>query len=114
MGRKLVSTFIVLPLGLLLVIFAVVNRHSVTVSLDPFGGDSPALSATLPLFLLILVLLGIGVLAGGITTWLGQAKWRRSARQLHSELRAVQRERDALKAELVRRDTVALPAPGPV
>lgn len=100
MFRKLVSTFVVLPLGLLLVVLAVVNRHAVTVSLDPFGGNAPALTATMPLFLLVLVLLAVGVIAGGIMTWLGQGRWRRAARSLGAEAQALRSERDGLRAEL--------------
>jgi uncharacterized integral membrane protein len=110
MLRKLFSTFVVLPLGLLLVVFAVINRHAVTVSLDPFGGNSPALTATMPLFLLILGLLGLGVLAGGVMTWLGQGRWRRASRRLGSEVRELRAERDALRAELAAaQETRALP-----
>lgn len=114
MIRRLVSALVVLPLGLVLVIFAVANRHAVTVSLDPFGADAPALTATLPLFLLILLMLAIGVVAGGIAAWLNQGRWRRAARRLGAEARALRSEREGLKAELAAREPKALPAPARV
>src|SRR5262245_962122 len=98
MLRKLFSMFVVVPLGILLVIFAVANRHSVMVSLDPLGADAPALSQPVPLFLLILASLGLGVLVGSFATWRNQARWRRAARQLDSEAQLARRERDALRA----------------
>lgn len=111
MIRKLVSTFIVLPLGILLVVFAVANRHAVTVSLDPFGSDAPSLSATVPLFVLILLLLMLGVVIGGIATWFNQGRWRRAARRLTAEVRTLRVERDRLKDELAGLGPAALPAP---
>jgi len=110
MIRKVVSFFVVLPLGILLVSFAVANRHSVTVSLDPLGSNAPALTATLPLFLLILVMLALGVVVGGVAAWFNQAKWRRAARRLSAEARALRAEREAIKAELAAREPNGVPA----
>lgn len=109
MLNKIFTILVAVPVGILLVVFAVANRHAVTVSLDPFGADSPALSATMPLFLLVLLLLGTGVVAGGFATWLSQAKWRRAARYLDTEARHLRAEREALKIELARQHP-ALPA----
>ena len=83
--RKIVAAIILVPLAVVIIAFAVANRQIVTVSLDPFSGKEPAASVTLPLFVLIIVLLIIGVLVGGIAAWLGQGKWRRSARRLERE-----------------------------
>jgi uncharacterized integral membrane protein len=114
MIRKLVSALVVLPLGLVLVVFAVANRHPVTVSLDPLGSDAAAFSGTVPLFLLILLMLVIGVVAGGIAAWFNQAKWRRAARRLDAEARALRSENEGLKTELAAREPRALPAPARV
>lgn len=99
MVRKLFTALIVVPLGVLLVVFAVANREPVRVSLDPFGGNSPALSALVPLFMLIIFMLLVGVIAGGLATWLNQGKWRREARRLAAQVRALRIEREALKAQ---------------
>ena len=93
MLHKLFMTFVVVPLGVLFVIFAVANRHAVTVSLDPFGSDAPALSATMPLFMLVLLLVGLGVVIGSVATWSNQRKWRRAARQLQAETQSLREER---------------------
>lgn len=114
MLHKLFMIFVVVPLGILLVIFAVANRHAATLSLDPFGSDAPTLSATVPLFVLILAMLTIGVVAGGVTTWVNQGKWRRVARQLDAETRALRYECETLKAELAARQPAGLPVPSPV
>ncbi len=94
MFRKIVTTIIVVPLAAVIVAFAVANRQAVTVSFDPFSATAPAYAATLPLFAVIFAVLILGVLIGGIAAWLGQGKWRRSARQLDAELRALRQETD--------------------
>ena len=114
MFHKLFMTFVVVPLCILFVIFAVANRHAVSVSLDPFGGDAPGLTLTMPLFLLILLLVGFGVLVGGVATWRNQGKWRRAARFNAEDAHALRIERDDLKAELAARAAPALPPPEPI
>jgi uncharacterized integral membrane protein len=111
MLQRLFMMFVVVPLGIIFVIFAVANRHAVTVSLDPFGGDAPSLSATMPLFILILLLMALGVIVGGIATWFNQGRWRKAARAHDAEARSLRAERDALQAELKSRSQPALPPP---
>ena len=86
-----------MPLGIVLIAFAVANRQSVTVSFDPFNSQHPAASVTLPLFALIIVLLIIGVVIGGSASWLRHGRWRRAARRLERELGKVRDELDAHK-----------------
>ncbi|HET7384978.1 MAG TPA: LapA family protein [Pseudolabrys sp.] len=95
--RRIVSTLIVVPLAVILIAFAVANRQSVTVSFDPFSSISPAYAATLPLFVIIFALLILGVLIGGAAAWIGQTKWRRTARKLDGEVRALHQELDAIR-----------------
>jgi uncharacterized integral membrane protein len=72
-----------------MIALAVANRHSVTISLDPFAGGEPAVAVTLPLFALIFVLLIVGVVIGGAATWLRHGRWRWMARRLEAELRSL-------------------------
>jgi uncharacterized integral membrane protein len=95
--RKIIAAIILVPLAVLIIAFAVANRHIVTVSLDPFGAEHPAASLTLPLFALVIVLLILGVLIGGIAAWLRQSKWRRTARRLEREIADLHIEIEALK-----------------
>src|SRR5512139_3568153 len=77
MFRRVVSAVILVPLAAAIIIFAVANRQSVTVSFDPFSTASPAYAVTLPLFVLIMMLVILGVLIGGTVAWIGQARCRR-------------------------------------
>jgi uncharacterized integral membrane protein len=105
MLRRIISTLIVVPLTVIIIAFAVANRQSVTVSFDPFSSTSPAYAATLPLFVLVFVLMILGVLMGGTAVWIGQTKWRRTARKLDGEVRTMHQELDAMR----RRVAPALP-----
>jgi uncharacterized integral membrane protein len=94
--RKFLTAMVLIPLGLIFVVFAVANRHFVTVSFDPFNSTDPSIKVTLPLFIVIIAVAMAGVAAGGIATWFRQRHWRRAARQ-HE---AVARQARAQLAEL--------------
>ena len=97
--RKFLTALIVIPLALILVTFAVANRHFVTLSFDPFMAADPALSVTLPLFLLLILVGAVGVVAGGCAVWFGQRHWRRAARRHEADARAAQVELAGLRAQ---------------
>jgi uncharacterized integral membrane protein len=112
--RKFLSALIVIPLGLISIVFAVANRHFVTVSFDPFNATDPALSVSLPLFVLIIAVAIIGVVAGGCATWFGQRRWRRSARQHEADARTAKSQLAELRAATMassRADAVRLAPP---
>ena len=99
MWRKLVLALIVVPLGLVLVTLAVINRKPAVLVLNPFGGD-PGLSLEAPLFLFLLGAFALGLIVGGIATWLSQGKWRKTARQGTREATELRRQADRLEKEL--------------
>jgi len=113
--RKALAILILVPLGVVIVMFAVANRESVTVSFDPFNAAQPAFALQLPLFVLIFVLVGLGVLVGGIAAWLKQHKWRARARRAEAEARDLRQRLDAegrrpaLPAPLDPPSTLAVP-----
>ena len=104
MLRKIFNVLVILPLAILFVVFAVANRHIVTLSFDPFNSSDPALGVALPLFVVIIAVAIFGVIAGGVATWFGQRHWRRAARLHEAEARharaelAAQRERERAAA----------------
>jgi uncharacterized integral membrane protein len=93
--RKAIAALVLVPLGVVIVMFAVANREIVAVSFDPFDAAHPALAFRLPLFILIFVLVGAGVVIGGIAAWLKQHKWRARARRAEAEARALRARLDA-------------------
>lgn len=95
MLRKVISVIVLVPLAIVLVLFALANREMITLSLDPFDPTRPAFTYRMPLFILVFLLLFTGVLVGGVAAWLRQASWRRVARRLRSENRELRAELSA-------------------
>ncbi len=114
--RKFLTALIVIPLGLFLVVFAVANRHDVTVSFDPFMSNDPVLSVTRPLFLILILVAALGVLAGGCAVWFGQRHWRRAARRHEADARTARTELADLRASTApaQPDQRRLPVPSGV
>ena len=100
MWRKIFLAIVVIPLGVVLVALAVVNRKPALLILDPFGGAEANLVVQAPLFLLLLGAFAVGLLVGGAATWLGQGKWRRLAREETRQARDWRRQADRLEKEL--------------
>jgi len=98
--RKLILGFLIVPLGVVLIALAVVNRKPVTLLLDPFGGTEPGLYLEAPLFLFLLAAFAVGLIVGGVATWIGQGKWRQTARAQSREARDWHRQAERLEKEL--------------
>ena len=83
---KILKFVVLLPVAVLLLVFAIANRSVVTVSFDPFAtADTSATIITAPLFAVLFLTLMIGVLIGGIATWFTQGVNRRRARVARDE-----------------------------
>jgi uncharacterized integral membrane protein len=98
MLRKIFNGLVLLPLAIVFVIFAVANRHAVKVSFDPISGTDPALSLSMPLFVVILLAAIAGVAAGGSATWFRQRRWRRAARANERDAREAREALDGRKS----------------
>ncbi|MCV0394975.1 MAG: LapA family protein [Rhizobiaceae bacterium] len=108
MFSRLVTVLIVLPLAIVLIALAVANRGPVTVTIDPFNPGNPALSASMPLFVVIFASVAVGLVAGSVTTWLKQGRYRKQARRRSADIRPVQRDTSPTGAA---RDRPALAGP---
>ena len=97
--RKIVTAAVLVPLAIVIVMFAVANREIITVSFDPFDTAQPAFALKMPLFILIFVLVGFGVLVGGIAAWLKQHKWRARARRAEADARELRARLDAQRSQ---------------
>jgi len=95
--RKFLTAVIAIPLFVLFVVFAVANRHDVTVSFDPFNSTDPGLAVAMPLFVLIIAVAILGVMVGGCAAWIGQRSWRRAARQHRADAEAARAELASVK-----------------
>ena len=79
---RFVKYGVVAVIVVLLVAFAFANRHTVTLSFDPFTtADNAAFALTTPLFAVAIGCAMLGVVAGAFATWLSQGRHRRASRQ---------------------------------
>jgi uncharacterized integral membrane protein len=115
--RKFFTGLVLIPLGLIFIVFAVANRHLVTVSFDPFNSINPSVAVTMPLFAVIILVAILGVAAGGSATWFRQRRWRRAARHHEADALAVRAQLADLRASAMtasRYDPQRLAAPSQV
>mgnify|MGYP001822220560 CR=1 FL=1 len=77
----LLKWLLLLPVFIIVVLFAVANDHVVRVALTPFNSDDTALALNLPLYQLGFAIFAVGVVCGGFVMWNGQRKYRRQARE---------------------------------
>lgn len=96
---RLLSWIIGLPLAVVLIAFAVANRHVVEVSFDPLSQQNPWASLSVPLWTVLFFGIFCGLVVGWIGAWLKQGKWRRAARRARGELAASQSEAARLRRE---------------
>ena len=99
--RTIFRLIVILPIALIMLLFAVANRHWVTVSFDPFPGNDiagPQIDA--PLFILLLMAGALGVLVGGAVVWLRQGRYRRMARDNRAAIAEAQGQASDLRDKL--------------
>jgi uncharacterized integral membrane protein len=100
MLRRIVGWVVLVPLCLVMIVFALANRQLVVVNFNPLV-PSEALTTPgvgVPLFLVLFAVLLVGVLLGGVATWFAQGhhrvekrKFRRESERLRYDLDAIRR-----------------------
>ena len=61
MLNRILLIVVLLPLAVVLIALAVANRATVPFTLDPFNPGNPALTMSLPLFVLVFASLAVGI-----------------------------------------------------
>jgi uncharacterized integral membrane protein len=97
--KRIFSVLIAFPIAIFLVALAVINRHEVRMVLDPFKPQAPSLAVELPLYIYLFGALLLGVVIGGMAVWMGQGRWRKTARVRAHEARRWQSEANRLARE---------------
>ncbi len=85
--------------AILLLALAFANRHWVTLKLDPFNLDAPIVAVQLPFYVFLFGAIILGIVLGGLATWMSQGKWRYTARQRTQEALRWKAEAERLSRE---------------
>jgi hypothetical protein len=109
--KGFLKALILIPIAAIVTLFAVAHREPVTVSWNPLDKADPAYHVTVPLFALLFAAVILGVILGGMGTWLAQGKHRKAARQQARLVDLHRKEIDRLRTDA---DLPALPPPSMV
>lgn len=93
---RFLKALILVPVAVVVVLLAVANRQDVTLSFDPFSPE-PLFSAVLPLYAVLFGAVALGVVVGGIGSWLSQSGTRERARYHRREADRLAKEAATLK-----------------
>ncbi|MFC1673906.1 lipopolysaccharide assembly protein LapA domain-containing protein [Pseudomonadota bacterium] len=85
--RRIISALILVPAGVAVVVFALHNKGPLALDLWPFG-----LTVEMPLYLVLALVLGAGVVLGGVVSWSGQGRVRANLRDKIYEAEVARRE----------------------
>lgn len=111
MLNRFLTIAVFIPLAIVLIALAVANRTPVPFTLDPFNPGNPALTISLPLFILIFSALALGLVIGSTATWFRQGRYRKLARKYEAEQSAAY-HRSADRQPPIADARAALPGPG--
>jgi uncharacterized integral membrane protein len=98
--RRFLTIFVLFPIVVVVVVLSVANRGTVTFSLDPIGAGSTGWSASGPLYVFLFAAVVLGILIGGVATWLRQGRWRRAARAERANADRLRREVERLRERI--------------
>jgi uncharacterized integral membrane protein len=92
--RGFAKLIILVPLALLAIAFAIGNHQEVTLYFDPISSEPTGY--TLPVYVVVFGALILGVLIGGVATWIGQHGYRRAARVARREVERLRGDLDRI------------------
>ena len=92
---RFLKSLVLLPVAALVILLAVANRSVVRLSFDPFSADAPVFSVDLPLYAILFGAVALGIVVGGVFTWLGQGRSRSNA--LYHRRESMRHEREATR-----------------
>lgn len=102
MISRIIAAIILVPLAILIIALAVVNRQAVPLTLDLFGTGNPGLSLSLPFSIWLLIALILGMIIGGIVSWIRQGRYRYLARKRAREVEKLQKDASPRQEEKTR------------
>jgi uncharacterized integral membrane protein len=107
--RRFLTLFVLFPVAIVVVVLSVANRGPVAFSLDPIGAGSTGWTVSAPLYVFLFAALAVGILIGGVATWIRQGRWRQAARAERANAERLQRETERLRERLEAVQAAGLP-----
>jgi uncharacterized integral membrane protein len=98
--RRFLTLFVLFPVAIVVVVLSVANRGPVAFSLDPIGAGSTGWTVSAPLYVFLFAALAVGILIGGVATWIRQGRWRQAARAERANADRLRRETERLRERL--------------
>lgn len=99
--RNFLKLLVLAPIAVIFLSFDMANRQNVVVSFDPFNsGDAASPQIVVPLFVVLIAAIMLGVLLGGVATWLGQGRFRKAARDANAKVEKLRGENESLRSQL--------------
>lgn len=109
MRKRIVGWLVLVPLCLVVLVFALANRHQVAVNFNPLVGvDEAAPGVGVPLFLVIYAVLFFGISLGGLAVWFTQSGHRREEKRLRRDNDKLRTELDKARRTSARQDDPAV------
>ena len=98
MIKRFIGWFILIPISVVIIIFALANRHKISLHFDPTSSLNPLIAnVEMPLFIIIYAMLFIGIILGGTAVWFTQGKHRKTCRQLNKKITSLEFELNQMK-----------------
>ena len=99
--RNFLKLLLLAPIVVIFLSFDMANRQKVVISFDPFNSTDALLpQITVPLYAVLIAATAMGVLIGGIATWLGQGRYRKAARGAKGVADKLRLENETLRAQV--------------
>jgi uncharacterized integral membrane protein len=100
MLNRILIVVVFVPVAIVLIALAVANRQMTAFTFDPFNPGNAALTLQLPLFVMLFLALLLGIVVGGVATWLKQGRYRKEVRAKRREVQTLlQQQRPAPAAQ---------------
>lgn len=116
--RRFLTLFVLIPVAVVVVILSVANRGAVTFSLDPIGAGTTGWTVMAPFYIFLFAAIALGIVIGGVATWVRQSRWRQLARseranadRLRGDVARLRDRLEAVQADHQQRDSRALAPP---
>ena len=99
--RNFLKLLLLAPIVVIFLSFDMANRQNVLISFDPFNSDdAPWAHIEVPLFIVLMAAAMLGVLFGGVATWLEQGRFRKAAGEANARLQNLRRENESLRGQI--------------